>query len=378
MRVLYLTDNPNLGATVRILQSWLPLAPSRGVTPLVVTPPGSKFAGWLAEHGVEHTTSPMPWPSKRWPFPGFWHAWRLARWARERRVDLIHCNEHNIYPFCLLLRRFLRLPVVCHVRYRLARDFAAWAFGGTRLPDALLWTSRQQRLDSAEAVAGVVPDDIQHLVYLGLDLGAFGARGGEREAVRRGWGVDTGKVVVGQVTALRPRKRIEDFIALVEALAREDDRVVGVLAGDAPPGDEPYRDQVLRLVEKTGLGPRFRWLGNVDDVEPVHHALDLFVSTSEYETFGNSVCEAMACARPVVAYRGGSVEEVVGDAGRVVANADVAGLIAQSRELLVNEGRREALGRQGRARVEAHFNPSASLDQLVDLYRRLLGGSRPS
>lgn len=375
MRILYLTDNPTLGGTIRILQGWLPLMPGHGVEGFVVTPPGSDFVQWLAAQQVDHTTNPMPWPSRAWPFRSVWHGWKLKRWARARKIDVIHCNEHNVYPFGSFLRKMLRLPIVCHVRYQLNRGFATWALGGARQPDALLWTSRQQQLDCAEAIDGVVPEEKQHLIHLGLDLNKFGRRAKEREAVRQSWGVTPEQIVIGQVCALRARKRIEDFLEMVVTLAREDARVVGVLAGDAMPGDEPYREKVLRLIEESGLGPRFRWLGNVDDVEPVYQAMDVFVSTSEYETFGNSVCEAMACGRPTIGYEGGSVREVVGESGKIVANADVAGLVGAVRECVRSERVREEMGRAARLRVEEHFNPAASLRKLVGIYQTL--GANP-
>src|SRR5579883_640220 len=188
MNVLYLTDNPTLGGTIRVLQSWLRLAPAEGVRPFVVTPPGSRFREWLAAHAVPHTGCPMTWPSRTWPVPAVWQAWALARWARARGVRVIHCNEHNVYPFAALLRRFLPRPVVCHVRYKVEPGFARWAFGGRKTPDALLWTSRQQRADCATAVAGIVPAERQEILPLGLDLTAFGTRSAERDAVRAGWG----------------------------------------------------------------------------------------------------------------------------------------------------------------------------------------------
>lgn len=371
MNVLYLTDNPTLGGTIRILQSWLRLAPGDGITPYVAAPPGSKFFQWLDANGVPSTASPMTWPSRRWPVPAVRQAWNLARWARRRRVDVIHCNEHNVYPFATLLRRFLPRPMVCHVRYKVEPGFARWAFGGRKQPDALLWTSGQQRADCADAIRGVVPEDRQEVLPLGLDLSAFGTRSGERDAVRAGWGFGPDDLVIGQACALRPRKRVEEFVDLVAALAREDRRVCGVLAGDAMPGDEGYRDQVLRHIERSGLGARFRWLGNVDDVEPFYQGLDLFVSTSEYETFGNSVCEAMACGKPVIGYHGGSVAEVVADGGRVVANADVAALTAAARDCVRRPDLRAELGATGRRRVAERFNPAVSLRRLRDLYETL-------
>ena len=152
-------------------------------------------------------------------------------------------------------------------------------------------------------------------------------------------------------------------------------------AGDAMPGDEPYREKVLRHIAAAGLGRRFVWLGNLDDVEPFYQAIDVFVSTSEYETFGNSVCEAMACGRPVVAYRGGSVEEVVGEAGLVVGDGDLAALAAAARACVLRPELRADLGALGRRRVAERFNPAATLRQLLAIYRGLTApaaGPRPA
>src|SRR5262249_3416277 len=156
---------------------------------------------------------PMPLPNARWPFPSLWHAWRVARWARKHGVEIIHCNEHDLYLFGVLLRRFLGLPLVCHVRFHIARQYCQWVFGGSRrLPDALLWTSRQQQEDCAEAVAGIVPPERQEIIHLGMDLARFGTLATGRNQTRQSWGVRADDIVIGTASALRPIKRIEDFI----------------------------------------------------------------------------------------------------------------------------------------------------------------------
>jgi glycosyltransferase involved in cell wall biosynthesis len=374
LRVLYLTDNPTLGGTIRVLQSWLLLGRAQAVIDATVAiPTGSTFRSWLDDHGFACLEGAFPEPSKLWPAPSLWHAGRLALRARRRGVDLIHCNEHNIYPFGVLLRRLLGVPLICHVRYKISREFAAWAFGGEgRRPDALLWTSDSQRRDCLSATSGIVPDVIQHLVPLGVDLDVFGARSTTRAATRRAWGVHDDEIVIGQACALRARKRIDEFIDLVHTLASENPKIVGVLAGDARPGDESYRNEVLKHIGQRDLGSRFRWLGNVDDVESFDHAIDVFVSTSDYETFGNSVCEAMACARPVAAYRGGSVHEVVGDAGTVVADRDFRALVTAVRGYVTDPAMRRLHGDRARQRVHDVFSPAATLRYLLRIYQQLL------
>jgi glycosyltransferase involved in cell wall biosynthesis len=378
VRALYLTDNPNLGASARVLLDWLPLGERTGVEFAVVLKGRGPLSRWLESRGFPHRLSPMPWPDRRRPWRSAWEAWGVARWARRHRCRLIHC-EHMVYPFAALVRRLSGLPLVCHVHYSIPRPFAVWAFGRpSRRPDMLLWTTRQQQLDCREAVEGIVPGHRQEVVPLGVGTATFGAGAGGRAATRRAWGVGPDEVVIGAANALRPRKRVEDFVTLVAGLARDDPRVVGVIAGDAVPGDEPYRERILRQIDDTGLGRRLIWLGNLDEIGPFLHAIDIFVSTSEYETFGMSVCEAMACGRPVAAYRGGSVHEVVGAAGRVVATGDLPALAGAVAGLVADAGLRRELGELALRRVAAEFDPARSLQRLGRIYGSVLRRGRPA
>jgi glycosyltransferase involved in cell wall biosynthesis len=373
VRVLFLTNNPNLGSTARILQCWLQIGPAAGLAGHVLLQRTGPFHDWLMARSIPCLVDPMPVPNRRWPFPALWHAWKVARWARQKGIDVLHCNEHDVYPFALLLRRLLRRPLVCHVRFAISRAFCEWAFGRpSRQPDALLWTSRQQSEDCASAVAGLVPVERQHLVPLGLDLNSYGTLAGDRAQTRQRWGLRDEDIVVGTASALRPIKHIEDFVTLVERLAVEEPRVVGLIAGDVMPGDEAYGETIRKQVEATGLGPRLRLLGHLEPIEPFHHAIDVFVSTSAYETFGNSVCEAMACRRPVAGYRGGSVHEVVGDAGLITNTGDLEGLTQAVAELVRREDLRAELGQRARARVEEKFNPAQTIRQVIQIHESLL------
>src|SRR5262245_5660718 len=99
MRVLFLTNNPVLGGTARVLTSWLRSGPALGLEGLVAALHVGDMTRWLAANGVPYVVNPMPWPSRWWPVRSLWQAWRLARWAQEQEVELVDCNEHDVYPF---------------------------------------------------------------------------------------------------------------------------------------------------------------------------------------------------------------------------------------------------------------------------------------
>jgi glycosyltransferase involved in cell wall biosynthesis len=368
MNVLYLTNNAQLAGTARILMTWLTLGRESGLSGAVVIPRAGELQTWLDAHQVPLATSSMPWVSRWWPVPAFTEALRLARWARAHHVDLVHCNEHDVYPFGVMVARLLRRPIVCHVRFLLPAAFARWAFGGWRQPDALLWTTNQQRIDSADAIAGIVPTTRQHLIPLGPNPLTFRPDAADRQAMRARLEIQDGELAIGAATALRPVKRLGDFVDLVASLARSHPQIVGLIAGGAVDGEEEYSREIERRIAATGLGRRLRWVGHLEPVEGFLRALDIFASTSEYETFGNSVCEAMACGVPAVAYVGGSVHEIIGGAGIVVPNGDLPALAAAVESLIEDDGLRLSLARLGQARVASTFNPRKSFELLQRVY----------
>lgn len=376
MHPLIITNNPNLGSTARVLRQWLSHGDGSPMVGCVATPAQGELSQWLISQGIPCHITPMPKPSKKWPLPGMWHAWRLASWAKQQGVNIIHCNEHDVYPFALMVKRLLNLPIVCHVRFRISRPFCEWAFGSlSREPDALLWTSRQQQLDCAEAVHGIIPLEKQHIITLGVDLNQLGDVQALRKQERASRGISDDKIVLTAACALRPIKNLDHFVDLVAELAHDDERIIGQIAGGVPKGFEKYRDELVDRITLTGLGNRLRWLGHVEPIEPLMASTDIFISTSEYETFGNSVCEAMACSVPVVGYEGGSVQEVVSNAGRIVKTGDRKALAIAVKELVDHGAERKELGTAGRQRVADTFSPAASLRKLRAIYANILGGS---
>jgi glycosyltransferase involved in cell wall biosynthesis len=50
---------------------------------------------------------------------------------------------------------------------------------------------------------------------------------------------------------------------------------------------------------------------NQEEVPTFLYTLDIFLNTIEFESFGVSTIEAMACGLPVIAYKAGGAEEII-------------------------------------------------------------------
>jgi glycosyltransferase involved in cell wall biosynthesis len=90
------------------------------------------------------------------------------------------------------------------------------------------------------------------------------------------------------------------------------------------------------------------------------------------EPFGTVTVEVMAAGRPVVAYEGGAMPEIIvnGVTGVIVPRGDVAALTEAVLDLLNDEPKAHRMGRAARQRVEEHFSAKQMVANYVALVRR--------
>jgi len=90
------------------------------------------------------------------------------------------------------------------------------------------------------------------------------------------------------------------------------------------------------------------------------------------EQFGRVLVEAMACQVPVVGSDSGAIPEVVGDAGLIFPEGDVATLAECLRRLMGSPALRLELAARGYARVQQRYTQEHIAAQTVALYRQMM------
>jgi L-malate glycosyltransferase len=316
MRVLYLTMNPNRESTTVPTEGWFRFLREGGLEPVLISSKAGAFSAWASSEGVPCYEVPLPFPDKRQPLPFLKSLARVVRIARRHRVELVHCNEHDIYPIGQYAARLLRLPVVLSVHFTLRDGYSAWAFGGRRGPGRMFFISRGSLEACRPDVEPVVPASRWRVLYNGLDLNRFRPDAGERRAFRVEHKLGDGPVL-GVACALRPRKQLEHLFEAAAAVCHPGLRVL--LAGGPVKGDEAYSEGLLALGRRL-LGDRLVHVGHLRDLRPFYNALDLFVNTSQEEACSISVIESLATGCPVVGYPSTSVDEqVLPTAGEIVS-----------------------------------------------------------
>jgi glycosyltransferase involved in cell wall biosynthesis len=374
MRVLYLTMNPNRASTTVPTEGWFRLLPARGLEPVLVTRTEGAFSTWAREAGVPVYQDDLPFPDKRRPAPFFHSLWTLRRLIARHRIELVHCNEQDVYPIGQYAARLAGIPVVVSVHFTLERGFCSWAFGGRRQPSRIFFVSRGNLDACRPAVDGVIDESRWRVMYNGLDLDRYRPDGSLRQDFRNRHGVN-GDVLVGVACALRPRKQLEH---LIEAAARVGSQRVRIaIAGGPVPGDEAYAAALLQQA-RDRLGDRLLLLGHLDDLRAFYNGLDIFVNTSQEEACSISVMESLACGCPVLGYPSKSVDDqILPDGGEIVGQDDVASLTDRLRDWVEDSrglsGRREP----ARGRSETMFDIRTLADQLWSEYVALAPRTAP-
>lgn len=179
---------------------------------------------------------------------------------------------------------------------------------------------------------------------------------------------------IGLLGSLIHKKGLEDFVALADSLVRKDVAAECYLYGENTPDLDALLDQ-RRKVDKASdnKGSVFH-KGYVQDPKDALSNLDVVVNLSQFqESFGRTVLEAMAAARPVVAYDWGALPELVvhGETGFLAPLGDVQ-RVAQWIEVLANDPALLAsMGRAGRHRADALFGTKAHQAAMAHALSRL-------
>ena len=277
--------------------------------------------------------------------PLAWHMVMLERVARERdNFDIIHFHvDYLAYSFA----RHFQLPHVTTLHGRqdlpeltvLYREY-------TEMPVVSISQAQREPLPHARWIATV-----QH--GLPVDLYAFHEQPGGYLAF------------LGRVS---PEKRLDEAIEIATRL--------GVVIRVAAKVDRNDRDYYVHKIAPLLHNPYVDFIGEITDDEKgdfLGGAQALLFPIDWPEPFGLVLIEAMACGTPVVAYRRGSVPEIIadGETGFLVDNADQAVAAIKRVPALSRRRCREVF--------EARFSCPRMADDYLKIYAALsAGGVQPA
>lgn len=299
---------------------------------------------------------------------------RLARLAQQTGARTLHANTVRAALYTAVAARRARLPFIWHVR-----DFwLSEAAPNRRWPDALgkrlLVAAAAVVIANSRATAAHLPPSPKvRVIPNGIDVTHFDpALPGA--PFRRQWGIPPAAPLVGMAGRLRPWKGQRQFLAMAQQAHNALPQARFVIAGGDPfQIQDDYAQELVELTRQYGLSDVVVFTGQLDDVRPALAALDVFVHPGAPEPFGLVNVEAMAMAKPVVAFAHGALPEIVAheETGILVPPGDAPALATAVTHLLQAPQQARALGQNGRSRAVTHFDGRRTAAEIAAIYGEL-------
>jgi glycosyltransferase involved in cell wall biosynthesis len=212
----------------------------------------------------------------------------------------------------------------------------------------------------------------------GIDLGEF-SPGPPLGPTYERFGLPTDRPLVGIVGRVDREKSMDVLLEAFRCVVDTLPEALLVVAGDGRD-----RDRLEALTNDLGVADSVRWLGRIDreDLPALYRVFDVFATTSETETQGIVVMEAMASGLPVVGVAAGALGDIIKDGrnGHLVPPRDADAVAGAIVEILQCPKLAEAFGAEA-LRIVAKHDLGHVLTQFEDLYREVLateGAASPS
>ena len=201
----------------------------------------------------------------------------------------------------------------------------------------------------------------------GVDMNRF-QPGASNVELRESLGIQSEQPVIGTVSFLRPEKGLEVLIDAVSLLQKAFPNVCCLIVGTGQ-----GHEKLLTHIRQKKLDGTVILAGFRKDIPELLSTMDVFVLPSLEEGMPQSLLQALAMERAVVASSVGGVPEIIrdGQTGFLVSSKNPAALAEKIRMLLRDPAQRKAFGQGGRRAIVDSYSLDAMLQKTEQLYSHL-------
>jgi len=279
---------------------------------------------------------------------------RLAAWRAGTPVILHHVHGPSFGPF---------QGPVANGCFRAAERFAARA--------TTHFVCSAHAMTKLYLAAGIGRPEMFTRVFSGFQVEPF-VKASNDPAVRAQLGLAQDDFVIGKIARLAPLKGHADLLMALRGLLPRYPKARVLLVGDGA-----ARASLEEQAHAYGLRDKVVFAGLVppNDVPRLVGIMDCLAHLSYREALSRALPQALAAAKPVVAYDFDGADEICleGQTGFLVRTGDVPTVTQRLAQLANGPSLRQRFGLQGQAMVREQFPVERMIEQLYQLYTNLLG-----
>ena len=321
-----------------------------------------------------HEVTNASYPLFQFPLYTMTLAAKLAEVADEVGLDVIHAHYAIPHAVCAYLAREValsrdRLRVVTTLHgtditlVGSDQSFRAITRFGIERSDGVTAVSDFLRRRTVDVFA---PRREVEVIPNFVDTARYVPRG-DGGPCRSRYARD-GEKVLTHISNFRASKRAPDAVRVLAAVRRETPAVLLMV------GDGPERTRSREVAVELGVDRHVRYLGQMDAVEDVLAASDLFVLPSENESFGLAALEAMSSGVPVIGTTAEGLPELIrfGETGYLVPVGDVEGMARRAIEVLTDTKLQARMGAAARQTAVERYEASRVIPLYEKFYEKVL------
>lgn len=177
--------------------------------------------------------------------------------------------------------------------------------------------------------------------------------------------------IIGKVGRLAPLKGHADLFRAFQEIVVKVPQARLLLVGDGS-----LRKELERQADALGIRDKVVFVGLVQPADVARYVgiMDCLVHLSQREALSRALPQALAAAKPVIAYDFDGADEVCihGETGFLVRTGDTASVSRHLLEFARDPALRDRLGKRGQQLVKDEFPVEKMIEQLYQLYQRLL------
>ena len=303
----------------------------------------------------------------------------LRELIRARRIDVVHAHDYKTDLLALLLARtdgIVPITTAHGWTGHAWRERRVYYPADRRLMRAFPYVIAVSGQIKADLVCSGVSENRIRVVLNGIDANEFRRDRSQQDAARIAYGVEPHDIVIGSAGRLERQKRF-DLLIRACAIARRSYPNLRLLIA----GTGSLRAELEQLGREL-LPGACTILPHQKDIKFLHHALDVFVQSSDYEGTSNAVLEAMALETPIVATAAGGTAEAAAHAihALVVPIGDERAIAAAIGRTIARPDDAAARVARARRRVETELSFTNRMAAVDSVYEAAvaLRGTRPA
>jgi glycosyltransferase involved in cell wall biosynthesis len=300
-------------------------------------------------------------------------ALKLTSFLRKRNIDIVNIHGQNpLGIFCSILAR---PPVIVNT------DHGTTLGSPMKRKTRVVFTNRflLPFVDHSIAISKgmkkslLIREKIDRkkmtLIYNGVDVNAIQNTISDLRKLKTSLDIPQNVPVIGTVGRLAPEKQYPVMLESLAILKKQGKDFIALIIGDGP-----LRSHLEAQIDKMGLKKCVRLLGQRSDVYQLMKIIDIFTLSSGGEAFSITLLEAMASAKPIVAFDVEGINEAVFNeiTGFLVPPGDTVKFSEKLTELFDSTELRNKMGKNGFLMVKRKFNIAEKIKDLEVLYINLL------